>query len=372
VPNFEIAPPPSMMLERVHRGLRALPEVESVAGISLPLLNSVVLHSVTIAVDGAAAARDSVADSLQGLAIAVGSAGPHVADGPPLSAAYFLVTPDFFTSIKAHLVHGRDFAERDSATAPWVAIVNESAVRHFWRGENPLGRRLRLPDVPEERWREVIGVVRDIPLTRQSDTAPVIYTPYLQQPSRYPQPGANMFGRMTFMIRTSGDPMRLLPGARRVVAAVDPGRPLASVSTMQQQLGAVVPQRGYLAFATSALAVTAMLLAAIGIYGVMAYSVSRRTREIGIRMALGATAGEVLRLVGRRVLTLLILGMSAGMAAALAFTRLLQSQLWGVTPTDPMTFAAAIAILALVATAAAFFPIRRAMGVNPSAALRCE
>ena len=353
MPYFEIAPPPSQMLERVHGGLRALPEVESVAGISLPLLNSVVLNSATIAVDGA-------------------TGPPGETDGRLLSAAYFLVTPEFFTSIKARLVQGRDFAERDSAAAPWVAIVNESAARHLWRGENPIGRRFRLPNVPEERWREVIGVVRDIPLTRQSEAAPVVYASYLQQPSHYPQPGSNMFGRMTFMIRSSGDPMRLLPGARRVVADVDPGRPLASVSTMEQQLSAVVPQRGYLAFATSALAVTATLLAAIGIYGVMAYSVARRTREIGIRIALGATAGEVVRLVGRRVLALVILGVSAGVAAALLFTRLLQSQLWGVTPTDPTTFAAVIALLALVSLAAAFFPLRRAMGVNPSIALRCE
>ena len=215
-------------------------------------------------------------------------------------------------------------------------------------------------------------MVRDIPLTRQGDPAPVIYASYLQQPARYPQPGANMFGQMTFMLRSTGDPMRLLPDARRVVAEIDPDRPLANVITMEQQLDAVIPQRGYFVFAITAFALAATVLAAIGVYGVMAYSVAQRTREIGIRVALGAGAGDVVRLVGGRTLWLVTIALSIGLAGALALTRLLQSQLWGVAPTDPATFAGVIAFLAVVALAAAFFPIRRAASVNPTIALRSE
>ena len=160
--------------------------------------------------------------------------------------------------------------------------------------------------------------------------------------------------------------MALLPAARRVVAGIDPDRPLANVVTMEQQLAAVVPRRGYLVLAMVAFALMAMLLASIGIYGVISYSVAQRTREIGIRVALGAGAAEVVRLVGGRALLLIAVGLSAGLGGALALTRLLQSQLWGVTPTDPATFAGAIVLLVLVALAACALPLRRATGVDPT------
>jgi putative ABC transport system permease protein len=375
LPYFEIDPPPSLTLERVYRGLLAQPGVESVAGVSFPLLNSVVLPSMAVSVEKRAelVASREIAGLTTTLSIGVGSAGAQVvADRRALSAAYFLVTPGFFTSIKARLVEGRDFVESDTATSEWVVIVNESAAARFWPGERAIDQRLRLPVVPEERPRRVIAVVRDIPVTRQSDSTPVIYTSYLQQPLHYPQPGANMLGRMTFMVRTTGDPMTLLPAARRVVAGVDPDRPLANVVTMEQQLSSVVPRRGYLVFAMVGFALMAMLLASIGIYGVMSYSVVQRTREIGIRVALGAGAAEVVRLVGGRALLLVAVGLSTGVAGALALTRLLQSQLWGVTPTDPATYAAAILLLVLVALIACAFPLRRATGVDPTIALRCE
>jgi len=357
------------MLRRVYDGLRAIPGVESVAGTSFPMLNSVVLPSTTINVD--TGAPHPISRPSPSLAIGVGARAAHIEDRRMPSAAYFLVTPEFFSSIGARLVRGRDFGERDVASSPWVAIVNETAALQFWHGEDPLGRQFRMPSVPEERPREVIGVVRDIPLTLQGDARPVIYASYLQQPAMYPQ-GANMFGQMTFMLRSTGDPMSLLPAARRVVAEIAPDRPLANVVTMEQQIGSVVPQRVYFVFAITAFALTATLLAAIGIYGVMAYSVAQRTREIGIRVTLGAGARDVALLVGGRAMLLVALGLSFGLAGSLGLTRLLQSQLWGVTPTDPVTFVLAIVLLALVALAAAFFPIRRAASVSPTVALRSE
>jgi predicted lysophospholipase L1 biosynthesis ABC-type transport system permease subunit len=218
----------------------------------------------------------------------------------------------------------------------------------------------------------VIALVSDIPLARQSDPAPVVYTSYLQQPRYYPQPGATLLGRMTFMVRTTGDPMRLLPAARRVVAAIDPDRPLANAMTMEQQVSGLVPRRGYVVLAITVFAGMSMLLAAIGIYGVMSYSVAQRTREIGIRVALGAGAEQVVRLVGGRVLLVIGLGLSAGIGGALLLTRFLASQLWGVTATDPATFTGAIVLLIAAALAACVAPLRRATGVDPTVALRCE
>jgi putative ABC transport system permease protein len=366
---FEVDPPPALAFERIHRGLTAIPGVESVAGSSYSLLNSVVVPSTTISVEPRG--RLETPGPAASLAIGVGGDTTHVVDRRSESAAYFLVTPGFFTSIRAQLTGGRDFGPGDVASSPWVAIVNESAARRFWPGQDPVGRRLTIPDVPDERPREIVGVVRDIPLTLQGELRPVIYTSYLQQPQRYPRP-VTMFGQMSFLVRTSGDPMSVLSAARRVVADVDPDRPLANVGTMGRRIGSLMPERGYFVFAITAFALTATLLAAIGIYGVLAYSVSQRSREIGIRFALGARVLEIVMLVGRRALTILSLGVATGLTGSLMLTRLLQSQLWNVEPTDPATFAGVSVLLVLVALLAAFFPIRRAASVDPTVALRCE
>jgi putative ABC transport system permease protein len=305
------------------------------------------------------------------LAIGIGRESTDLTDRRSLSAAYFLVTPGFFTAIKAALVDGRDFAATDIASSPWVAIVNESAANRFWPGQNPVGRRFTMPGSSDEQPREVIGVVRDIPLTVEGQVTPVVHTSYLQQPTRQLQP-TTMFGQMMFMVRATGDPTSLLPSARRIVAAMDPDRPLSNIATMEWHLGSVMPIRGYVAFAIAAFALAATLLAAIGIYGVLAYSVSQRAREIGIRLALGARSYEVVMLIGRRALTILSIGLAAGLVVSLMLTRLLQSQLWNVEPTDPVTFATVTILLVIVALAASLIPIRRAAGVNPTVALRCE
>jgi putative ABC transport system permease protein len=289
-----------------------------------------------------------------------------------MTAAYFLVTPAFFTAIKASLVRGRDIGERDTRVSEWVVVVNQSAANRFWPGQDPLGQMVTILNSPEERPRKVVGVVRDIPLTVEGDTRPAIYTSFAQQPSTYPIPGANMFGQMAFMIRSTREPMSLLPSARRVVTDIDPDRPLANVGTMRDRLLSVVPQRGYFTVAIAAFALAATLLAAIGIYGVMAYAVAQRTREIGIRIALGAAAPQIAALVGRRTMRLVALGLFVGLTAAAIATQMLRSQLWGITPTDPVTFLAVSALLLMVSLAAAFFPTRRAIAVDPTTALRAE
>ncbi len=372
LPFFEISPPPSIALDRIYRGLRGIPGAQAVAGASTPLLNSVVVPSVTITLDAQRAHAVPQATPSASFAIGVGGAPSHLDERDTLTAAYFLVTPDFFTSIRSSSLGGRDFNDHDTAAAEWVVVINESAARRFWPESDPLGRTLTLLNSPDERPRKVIGVVRDIPLTIEGESRPVIYTSYLQQPASHPGLGINIFGQMMFMVRSAGDPMSLLPAARRVVAEVDPDRPLANIATMEQRLQAVIPRRGYFVFAISAFAMTATLLAAIGIYGVMAYAVTQRTREIGIRVALGAEAHEVIALVGRRVVMIVAFGLLAGLGSALAATQFIQAQLWDVTPTDPATFGLVAVLFVLVALIAAFVPMRRALSVNPTIALRCE
>jgi len=287
-----------------------------------------------------------------------------------LNAVYFLVTPDFFKTMKTAVVEGRDFEARDTATAPWVVVINETAAIRFWPGEDPIGKRLVLDVVSGEQPREVVGVVRNVPLRyEQTETEPVIYASYLQQPSRYRGAMGNMFGQMTFLIRTSGDPLSIAPAARKAVAEIDPNRPIANVQAMEH-IGGIIRDRGYTALGLGLFALTAMLLAGIGVYGVTAYSVAQRTREIGIRVALGATGRMIVYLVGRQALLLIVSGVVFGLAGASAFTHLLASQLWGVTPTDPLTFTGVCLLLVLVALLACLIPALRAIRVDPTEALR--
>jgi putative ABC transport system permease protein len=286
------------------------------------------------------------------------------------SAAYFLVTPDLFATLRTPIVHGRDFTDRDTAAVPWVAIVNEACARRFWPGEDPIGKRLTLDTVPEEQSRQVVGVVGDIPTRHAEDPQPVIYASYLQQPSRYRAPWAGLFGQMLFIIRPAGDPSPVMASARRAIAEIDPQRPLVEVSTMESHMRAATGQFRSFVWLVSVFAAAAALLAAIGTYGVMAYTVSQRTREIGIRRALGAGPREIVALVGRRALACVAGGLVAGLASALALTRLIASQLWGVTPTDPVTFAGVSMLLVAIALAACVLPARRALSVDPTLALR--
>jgi putative ABC transport system permease protein len=269
-------------------------------------------------------------------------------------------------------VSGRDFTTRDTAVATWVAIVNETCARRFWPGQDPIGKRLTLDTVPEEQPREVVGVVRDIPTRHAESPQPVIYASYLQQPSRYRAPWAGLFGQMLFMIRPTGDPLAIVPVARKAIAEIEPERPLANVTTMRSHLRAGTGQFRSFVWLVSVFAAVATLLAAIGTYGVMAYTVDQRTREIGIRRALGAGRREIMALVGRRAIAFVAAGLVWGLACALALTRLIRSQLWGVTPTDPMTFAGVSVLLVAIALLACVIPARRALSVDPTIALRNE
>jgi putative ABC transport system permease protein len=332
--------------QRILDRLRMLPGVESVAGISSPPMNSLIVASAPLAVDGP---------------------GGGSGDTP-----YFVITPDFFATMRAQVVRGREFGNEDTAGAPWVAVVNATAAARFWPGEDPLGKRFTLDSGPgSHRLREVIGVVRDIPTgSRRINPEPVVYLSYLQQPSTARLSWAIMLGQMTFVVRTSGNPLSLQQEARKAVTEIDPNIPLANLATMEQVTGAWKQDMFYYTAVLGAFALVATLLAAMGAYGVMSYHVAQRTREIGIRMALGAQPWQIFWLVGWRATQLIGTGLSLGLLGGLAVTRLLGSQLWDVAPTDPATFAAAAAVLIITAGLACAGPLRRCVRSCPLPALR--
>jgi putative ABC transport system permease protein len=351
-PYFDVSPMPAQTLERIYNRLRLLPGAQSAAGISHPPVSSLIVPRIAISTDGAMA--------------------PGRASVEARTTVYFLVTPNYFTTTKTAIVRGREIDVRDTASAPWAVVVNETMARKFWPGQDPIGRRFTLDTVPEERPREVVGVARDVPLGRgATEFAPIVYASFLQQPSRSRGPWPGMFGQMTFLIR-SQDPLALAPAARRAVAEIEPDRPLSNIFPMDGFLDQVLLARHSYVFVLGVFAIASTLLAAIGIYGVTSYAVAQRTREIGIRIALGASARDLIALVGSRVLMLVVVGLLSGLVSSLLLTRFIKAQLFRVTPTDPTTFAGLSVLVALVAFLACWMPLRRALRVDPTVALKQE
>jgi putative ABC transport system permease protein len=350
-PYFEWGANPVAVLTRVHERLRSVPGVESAAGISFHPMYSFVLPRPQVELEI--------------------TPGAHSAQDGLRTPVYFLVTHGFFATMKASVVRGREFDQGDTVSTKWAAVVNETMARQAWPGEDPIGKHVTLLLGPGERPREVIGVIRDIPVRREAPAEPVIYASYLQQPSYFGGPWPNMFGHMTFVLRSSGDPSTLIPAVRRAVADIQPDRPQTS-PTVLRQVDTFLRQRHAYVMVLGVFACGATLLAAVGIYGVLAYAVAQRTREIGIRIALGAATRDIVGLVGMRAFLLIATGLAVGLGGALALTRLLSSQLWGVTATDPATYAGVLLTLGLVAVLACYVPVRRALHVDPTVALKSE
>jgi putative ABC transport system permease protein len=349
---WEVNPRTTQTFQRVFERLKALPGASSVAGAGTPPLSGSL--SMGFWIEG----RSEVAG----------------ADGmAPQSAAYIAVTPNYFSTLKTPVVQGRDFDDRDTAAAPFVAVINETMAKKFWPNESPLGKQIRLDYVPNEPLREIVGVVRDIRMfLQQKQFSPCIYVPYLQQTPRWMGAGYGVRAGMFFILRTASKPMAMAESVRRAVAEVDPDRPLANMRTVEEYLDRQVQFVHLYVLLLGIFGTIAAVLAAIGIYGVMAFAVAERTREIGIRMALGASANHVFRLVVLHALILLSIGLTLGLAGSFALTRYLSSALYEVKATDPPTFATVALLLALVAMVACLIPTRRAVSVNPSMALRYE
>ncbi len=289
---------------------------------------------------------------------------------------YKVISPDYFDALGIPLLAGRDFSEEDTQSSPAVGIVSQSMARRFWPGENPVGKRFRLlwRGRKEGPWRTVVGVSGDVKLHLEEQYEPVVYLPYEQLP--YPKDATytTYFFDMRWSnlaVRTAGDPMAVAAGIRREVMALDRDQPV-EVLSMDSVISETMAPKEFSASLTALFAGIATLLAAAGIYSVISYSVSRRTQEIGIRMALGARGGDVTKMVLRHGFAVVAAGIVIGLVVTFAITSLIRSQLYQVSPTDPLTYVAVCALLLGVAMLACYVPAKRASRVDPMTALRHE
>jgi putative ABC transport system permease protein len=298
---------------------------------------------------------------------------PRPRPGETPNAAYRVVFPGYFRTMGIPVLRGRDIAESDDLRAPGVVVVNEWLARRYWPNENPIGKRITLDDPKESAsWLTVVGVVKDA-VRKNWAAAPEeeIYLPYLQNRYYLENPGAHV-AYLTLVVRSSADPAAMAPAIRDVVWSFDRNLPVSEVQTMERVVADSTAEPRFNLLLLAAFAAVAVILAAVGIYGVMSYSVSRRTHEIGIRIALGAERADVVRLVVGQGMLVALAGAGAGMAGALALTRLMASLLYGVRTTDPPTYLAVAFLLGGVALAASYLPARRATRIDPLTALRYE
>jgi putative ABC transport system permease protein len=328
---------------RLLQSLSAMPDVQSVGAVNwLPLGE--------LAVWGDVQAQDRP-----------DLVGKYNATKVTVSSGYFHTT-----GIRVH--RGRPFTDADGAGAPPVVIVSESVARRFWPGGDSLGKRLALVDRPKpEDWLTVVGVVEDVRQDPFSlDPAHAVYQPYGQVRNRF------FVGYMTFLVRTNGDPLQTATMMRAALARIDPDEAPQTVTTFDAVVDRTVAEPKFQARVLASFSLVALLLAAIGIYGVLASSVLERRREIGVRMALGADRTSVVRMIVRQTLLLTAVGVAIGLAGALAATEVLASLLFSVTPTDATTFAIGVGMLLTAAIVASLVPARRASRLDPVAVLRAE
>ena len=327
--------------ERLTEGIRALPGVES-AGATSTILLPALPQSAGLIVEGRP---------------------PDISEGARVPVPYDAVTPGFFDTLRIPLLKGRTFTAADGPGAPAVAMVNEAFERRFFPDRDPLGRRVAFGDTPgaDTTWFTIVGVVAD---TRRAgvDRAPwaEMYFPHAQAQDP----------AMFVLLRTSGDPVRLAAAAQAAVWAIDRNQPVTSIRTLREMVDARQANRRFTTLLLVVFASVALVLATIGVYGVIAYSTAQRTQEIGIRMALGAERAHVLRLVLAEGVRIGIIGLAIGLAASAAATRLLTGLLFGVPRWDPVTFAAVPMLLLGIAAIASWLPARRAVRLDPVAAMR--
>jgi len=288
---------------------------------------------------------------------------PMRSSGDLLAAEYRVVTPGYFAAMQIPLLEGRYLSDSDTERSQGVVVISERLARLYFPPASPIGRRISLGDPQTGPWHVIVGVVRDIRnWGLAADPTPEIYLSLRQNPKPL----------MTFVIRTEGDPLRLAPLARSELRAFDKELVPERVATMEEILSSSLSQRRLNLALIGSLAALAVVLAAFGLYSLIAYTVAQRTHEIGIRLALGAQRQDILRLVLRQGMTLAALGIGLGLVGAIASTRALHSLLFGISPTDPVTFAAITLLLGAVTLVACYLPAWRATKVNPLVALRHE
>ncbi|MBI3280961.1 MAG: ABC transporter permease [Acidobacteria bacterium] len=303
----------------------------------------------------------------------IGRTAPSQALAP--FAFYNMVGPDYFTTMRIPLLRGRVISSSDTQSGSWVVAINEAAAKRFWPNEDPLGQVITVRTVgsaESERPREIVGIVGDIrQMSLAREAAPEIYAAYAQQPPVYGDGWQALLHR-NLLVRAVGDPEEILGAVRKEVASIDRGQPVYGLKTMSEIILAnAAPWRFYVNL-LSIFGAIALFLAAIGIYAVISYTISERTYEFGIRLALGGKPGHICRLVFRDGLLLVAVGLGAGVAAALFLTPLIRAFLYGVKPHDPFTLACAALALLIVASLAILLPARRAMRTDPQTALRAQ
>jgi predicted permease len=267
------------------------------------------------------------------------------------------VTPDYFNAICTPLVRGRPLTDADVATTQRVVLINEAGAKLWFPGEDAIGKR----PVAGGFEREIVGIISDVLQRNPGQPAlPQMYAPLAQRTTR----------TLRFVVRSAGDPLTLAPAVRNIVRALDPNLPLADITPLDNLLTTSMARPRFYTSLLTLFAGVGLALAAIGIFGVLSYSVAQRSREISIRMALGAPATGVVRMIVRHAMALAIVGVAVGVVGAMALGRVIRSQLFGVSVTDPLTFGAVILMLLASAAAASYLPARRAAAVDPASALR--
>jgi putative ABC transport system permease protein len=328
--------------DEVIRRTNALPGVQSAA----------VAGNLPLTYDG-----DSMNVSVEGLP-----------DPPPdqrMDVIYRVIGPDYFGTMGIPIVRGRDFTDQDKAGAKDVVVISEKTAQHFWPGQDPIGKRLKPgSSTSKSPWREVIGIVKDV---RQNG---LIAPPKMQMYFDYRQ--LKDLAANALVVRTNIDPMSLAASVRNVVWSVDKDQTVADIDTMDNIVAEAVARQRFSMLLLGLFAVLALLLASVGIYGVMSYSVAQRTREIGIRIALGARRADVLQMTVKQGLKLVGAGMVIGLLAAILLTRVMASLLFGISATDPITFIGISVVLLAVAILASYVPALRATRVDPIVALRAQ
>jgi putative ABC transport system permease protein len=285
-----------------------------------------------------------------------------------VAAGYRTVTPNYLETLGVPLLQGRLLTPRDSEKAPAVVVINATMAKTHFAGENPLGKRIQLGATPDKDvpTMEIVGVVGDVRPGLGVDPQTEMYLPYRQADLVLP-----VF-QLSLVLRTAADPQLQTSALRNALAEIDPNQPLVNVRTMEDNIATTVAQPRFRTWLIGIFAAVALVLAAVGVYGVMSYTVTQRTSEIGIRVTLGAQPEDVFKIVVGEGLRLALAGVGVGIVAALAMTRVLQSFLFGISAYDPPTFFGVALLLTIVAVAASFFPARRATLVDPMVALRYE
>ena len=344
-PYFEVTSQPAVALARLEAAFRAVPAVTAVGGSSFRAIDAFVRATFDVEADG------------------------RVLRSVPCA----FITPGYFATMSTPIVLGRDISAADRAETPWVVIVNETAAAQLWPGEHAIGKTLRLDTVPDDRPRTVVGVVRDIPLGNGAVTAsPIVYESYQQQPTRFVAPWINLFGTMTYVVRHDGTSATVAEDLRRAAVQIDPEVPIGGVSPVTERLAAGRARLTGLTRVAMGLALTGIVLAAVGVHGIVSFAVRRQRQEIAVRSALGARPRHIVGLVTGRFIVIVAGGLGAGVVGAALLSDHLSSYLWGVAPSDPLTYVLASALLIGVTAIACLAPVTRALRIAPSSALRCE